>query len=253
MASLIVHEQLTAEHGVQALYITPAGEQLFAEQPDELDIFLRAATTLTGKEKEPKAQYGPKFANGDCAHLYAMPDDEAKCIKITTTATFRKTKPLNEYDASIAYLPDLIDEARFMHAVGARLAERPKMGVRAPRQYAAVRCMGGMALLQERIPAEYKTIWSLMTKPGITVKSPEYQNLKNTEATATQRVKQALGHSLLRIGVSDLAKRHGASNRANILIQPELPAEQSSIYVVDLVNARKFRRKLAGNIARIYS
>lgn len=253
MASLRAYEQLAAEHDVQALYITPAGEQLFAKQPDELEIFLHAATSLTGGEKESKAQFGTRFASGDCAHLYAMPDDKTKCIKITTANTYKKTKPMNEYDASVTYLPDLLDEARFMHAVSTRLAERPETAVRAPEQYAAVRCMGGMALLQERIPDEYKTIWSLVSKTGVTIKSPEYQELKQTEAVAVKRIRQALGHSLLQLGVSDLTKRRGASNRANILIQPGTPAEQGDIYVVDLVNARKFRRRLASNIARLYS
>ena len=219
-------EQLgTTDDRVDRLHLTASGRQLAVETPGVLSTFLAVADDLTARRPYDHNTY-ELIGYGSHARVYALPGSEEMCLKVAA--------PWTMSDERFLPLPvNLVAEARLMHAVCNYLRRRPAERVFAPDQFAVAKFGGGAAMLQERVAKNFVEAAELRDQPDIF-------------ATAKARVEQALEGSGLRFGVTDL------NREKNIMLDPAKPAEESDIYVVDLVGPHR-RHALRANLAALLS
>lgn len=160
-----------------------------------------------------------------------------------TPQTLRSAK----YHPDLAlHLPSLITESRLMSEVQRRLALRPEHHVNAPKQYAAIRFAGGCAMLQERVPGQFRPLRKVlddMEDAGVSI-----AEVVEHEEIATERVKKALGTTILKAGIGDLRGQSGRLNGGNVLVNQTDNLAESDMYVIDLMGPGRLRGLIAATI-----
>lgn len=220
-------------------YLSPSGQELLETDPDAIEAFIHAGYRLT----QTTVTYGDFewIDRGRFSHIYGLPGHDDKCVKVVSSRTMHDSWMTERCPR----LPNLVNEARFMHAVGRRLGHNVPVEVLAPKQYAVVRFAGGAALLQERIPEEFAVMDKLLKKAERNEEETEAELVKRSGLLAVKKLTRALGHSMLRFGAGDIIGELNEVNLGNFFIEREKPAEQSRFYVIDLVGRQISRRLLA--------
>lgn len=235
---------LADDHGAKHLFITPHGEDQLEQNPLPLHVFLDSARYFASGG-EISTQNFRYIGAGVRGQVYELPGFEQLCFKVVTSRTVRALKRHTEYTGR---LPSLIPEARLMHGVQQRLEERPEYRVRAPKQYAAAKFTGGYALLQEKIPEEFKPA-------GTVFYDKENAGTDNGELiaygkTMAKKIKEALGPTVLRASIGDIRGKYGQLNGGNVFVNDFEEPLNGDMYVIDLLGRSHLRQLAARAMSR---
>ncbi|MDB5164845.1 MAG: hypothetical protein JWL89_471 [Candidatus Saccharibacteria bacterium] len=239
--STIIENSYQAE----SVYLTEAGRDLLEESPEAIDSFLRASSLLASRCHPPAGRFEYVGA-GSVGKIYGVPDHAGLCLKVATPRTIEGAWETGPWDSNIHIKPpDLLTEVRYMDAVKKHLDKRPEVLVTTPTQYGRVKFDYGTVSLQERIPSDYASIHDLGSK----LEEKETFITEQGEI-AINRTVRALGRSILRFGAGDMRKPSSRVNSGNFLIHSEQLADDSLIYVVDLVGFGFQRQALAKSVLK---
>ena len=224
------------------VYVSHNGQKLYESSPDTMAAFLEFA--------QGGDWVGARIGQGMTSSVYELHGLDL-CVKKTDVLTLENIgRSLRGWEP---LAPNLVHEAKFMNAVQKKLAKRPKNGVRAPKQFAAVRTPKGSASLQELIPRNYRTIEDLLR---ITRGQYETQEeIINRGNRAVRKTRRALGFSALRLGAGELGRPlFGSVNTRNVFLEigsVHKDSKEVDAYVIDLVGPLAIQGLIAKSVAKI--
>jgi len=229
---------------VKSLYLTAGGHDLLEDRPEAFETFFEIAEPLTTPQRFRHAGAAATQAtlidSGCYGRVYELPGHEDLCVKVVSPFTLSQ-RGLTQT------VPNLKTEAKFMDAVDRRLQKRAVEDIRVPAQFAVAKFAVGSALLQERIPRDYRTISAL-------IDSAEDKDLKthfkNRGFATVRRVTELLKRSGFGLNMIDLGFGQEQFNGKNILIDGAKPASESPSYVIDLVGPRRSHHAAAAFAAK---
>lgn len=238
------------------VYTTPAGEQLLSQRPEAFDSFVASAEDLLGR-KNYEDWRSRCIGTGKFATVYDLPDHEDLCMKVVSPRTMKG----DHYGPfSSVRTPSLITDIRFMDLISRRLASRSEHGVFAPKYYAATSILTdeqGHAMLLDKIPPQFVPFRKFF-KNYQKEETPESIALqKHMTGVLLERFNKALGYSALKLGINDFTAPGSRSqpklNIGNVWLSPEMPVEETPVYVIDLIRGNGIKRPIARFLGKLAS
>ncbi len=218
-------------------YLTEAGAELLQERSDLADAIARATLVEQAADGKNPYQY---IGYGMRAEVNTLPGYAELCIKTSTPKTGRESY----FRGGRQVTPEnLIVQTRFMDRLRGHLqTSYHKTGVTTPEYYMAARSHDGATniAVMQRIPDSFITLSRYAAANGAETSDP-------LPARIHGRIKEALGHSVLRLGVDDLG--NGSIDTGNILINSVMP-DYEPIYLIDLPARRIALARVAMMLSR---
>lgn len=218
----------------QNQYFSEAGLLLF----DNAQIATDLTTIISSEAAHPEGPgLYPHIGSGKFARVSEVPDYPDLCVKMSSPATSLRAW---RYGDGQGRAEDLVVQARVMDALhGLLLPQAVTTGVYAPQQYVACKMPGGVHVaIQERLPKSYESIDKLLVGRRAT------GNMREMHSTLLDRIRGAVGHSLLRFTMNDIGDPSGLAIGNNILVESYgeslSDVDDVNIAVIDQPN-RQFR------------
>lgn len=222
-------DQLTAAMPDYTFESTASGDMLLLADAGLTQTFKEA---MLAEAASPDGGAPNTFIGmGRNARVSEIPGYPNLCIKTSTPWIGRAA-----YLTGKSNDPEnLIVQLRFMERLRLFLSTTASQhGIKAPTQYVAARNDHGINIsVQERLPEDIIPFRNYLRTHNVKEKKA-----KTASHTVNDRIKEAVGSSLLRFGIDDIWV-NGSTNGGNVLVPQDAESlDNAELYVIDLPHKR---------------